>query len=291
MPEIGYDCSFVMHGILTVAALHKAYMIPSERDKYLDLASSHQNTGLEAFRALLHTIDDTNWQNFFCFASLVIFFVASDPVRLDRDKDTSFEHLPDITALFVFVRGIRAILEPYQGRLQKTNFGPMAHGVWIVDPGDPEYKDTSLRHSVLPRDIFEALEYLAAFFKQNLSEGTRDEYATAVMELEKSVYLMAHAGTNVEVGMVMFWPYVISENIMADIQTKNPYAMVLISYFAVLLCVMEPTYWFLRGWSRRTIEIVDARLAGLPVLLEAAKWPKKQISNLGGHYGMGGSLG
>ncbi|GJC84866.1 hypothetical protein ColLi_07704 [Colletotrichum liriopes] len=277
MPEIGYDCPFVMHGILTIAALHKGYLIPSERDKYLDLAASHQNAGLEAFRALLHTVDDNNWIPFFCFASLILFYVASDPVRMN--KEHSLEDSPDVTSLFVFVRGIRAILEPYQSRLGKTNFGPMAQGVWIVDPGDPEYKD-----------VFEALDYLTAFFKESLSDVAQDDYTTAVVELEKAAYLMAHAGANLEVGMIIFWPYIISENIMADIQSKNPYAMVLLSYFAVLFCVMEPTYWFLRGWSRRLIDMVDARLAGLPVLLEAVKWPRKQILDFSGHYCTVGSL-
>lgn len=95
---------------------------------------------------------------------------------------------------------------------------------------------------------------------------------------------MAHAGTNLEVGMAAFWPYVISDAVMADIQSMNPYAMVLMSHFAVLLRAMEPTYWYLRGWSARLMAAVDQQLAGRPALLEAVRWPKEHIFELYGPY-------
>ncbi|TQN71774.1 Sterol uptake control protein 2 [Colletotrichum shisoi] len=229
IPEIGYECPFVMHGILAIAALHKAYLLPPERDTYLDLATSHQTAGLEGFRAVLHKLDDSNWESVFCFASITSLHVSFHPVRKSTDHDA--ELLPDITALFVFVRGIRAILEPYHGGLSRTRLGPMAQGSWVIDPGDT--KNPSLRHSPLPRDTFDALRRLSAFFEETLPDGTRSGYFTAVRELEKSARLMAHAGTNLEVGMAVFWPYVISDAVMADIQSMNPYAMVLLSHFSL----------------------------------------------------------
>ncbi|KAK7460228.1 hypothetical protein Landi51_00476 [Colletotrichum acutatum] len=221
MPEIGYDCPFVMHGILTIAALHKAYLIPSARDKYLELATSHQTAGLEGFRTQLHTVNDTNWKPFFCFASLVVFYVASLPVRMGQDLDSE----PDIMGVFIFVRGIRAILEPYQTKIVRTEFAPMATGIWTIDPSDPSYKLPPLHNSPLPPDVFEAIQGLSDFYTENLHDSAREEYVTAVRELEKAVYLMAHAGANLEVGMILFWPYVISENIMADIHALNPYSL------------------------------------------------------------------
>ncbi|KAI8290471.1 hypothetical protein K4K60_005564 [Colletotrichum sp. SAR11_57] len=188
LPEIGYACPFVMHGILTLSALHKAYLIPPERETYLDLATAHQNAGLEGFRSELHNINDTNWQTFFSFASIVVMYVSSVPVRMGNETET----IPNILELFLFVRGIRAVLEPYQGRLTKTKFAALVHE-------------------------------LGTFFQETLSEDCRDEYLKAVEELEKAIYFMAHAGTNVEVGMILFWPYVISENLMADIQAQNPF--------------------------------------------------------------------
>ncbi|KAK1958762.1 hypothetical protein LY78DRAFT_647092 [Colletotrichum sublineola] len=283
VPEIGYDCPFVVHGVLAMAALHKAHLLPSQRDRYLDLATSHQNAGLEGFRALLHTIDDINWQPFFCFASLVTMYAAYvPPCAGEEDGERSGGHASDVAALFVFVRGVKAILGPYQARLSRTSLAPLVEGVWIVDPGDPEYENPALHHSPLPADIFEALDRLAAFFEEHLEgddddAGVRGDYAVAVVELRKAAYLVAHAGARPEVGMVVFWPYVLSDRVMADIQAAAPRAMILLAHFAVLLCAVERGYWFLQGWSRRIVDAADARLAGLPALAGALAWPKKQI--------------
>lgn len=110
-----------------------------------------------------------------------------------------------------------------------------------------------------------------------MEEHSRDRYADATKELEKAVYLMAHAGANIEVGMVLFWPYMISDSIMADIQATTPHAMVLLAYYAVFLRILEPGFWFMRGWSTRLFAKVDEHLAGNPAFLEAVKWPREQV--------------
>ncbi|KAF9870205.1 C6 zinc finger domain-containing protein [Colletotrichum karsti] len=261
-----------------MSALHKAYLIPSERETYLDLATAHQNAGLEIFRDELHTLDESNWQQFFCFASIVVLYVSSIPVRIGNQT----EPVPNILELFMFVRGIRAVLEPYQGKLMKTKFSAMVHGIWIIDPDDTNYRNPAMNQSPLPGDIFKALEDLQSFFGEALHDESREEYLTAVAELEKAVYLMAHAGTNIEIGMILFWPYVISENIMADIQAQNPFAIVLLSYFAIPLCVLEQRFWFLKGWSRRLFDVTDGLLAEHSTLMEMIKWPRRQVFEIHG---------
>lgn len=134
-PEIAYDSPFLMHGILTLAALHKAHLVPSERERYIELATSHQNTGLAGFRALLHTVNDGNWKPFFCFASLVVFYVSSLPVCMDSEAKPE----SNIFSIFIFIRGVRAILEPFQKHLRNTIFAPLSYGVWIIEEDDPMY--------------------------------------------------------------------------------------------------------------------------------------------------------
>jgi hypothetical protein len=80
--------------------------------------------------------------------------------------------------------------------------------------------------------------------------------------------------------MVMFFPYVISTNVMSDIQANNPYALVLLSYFAVLLVFVEQQFWYVKGWSRRLLEAIDLLLDNNPKFLRVAKWPKAIIARL-----------
>ncbi|KAL5592439.1 hypothetical protein FOBRF1_013465 [Fusarium oxysporum] len=276
--EIGYSCPFVMHGVLAISALHKAHLIPSERDTYLDLAASHQNAGLEGFRAALPDMNNTTWEKFFSFASLVVFYVASLPVRIGKPSSLSL----DLFNLFVFVRGIRAILEPYQMQLSRSRFAALVYGTCTTKPSDDHYSNPPMQYSPLPKDVFRAIQGVRAFFKENLQGAIGEEYVTAVVALEEAIYHMAHAGVNVEMGMLVFWPYVISENIMVDIETQNPYAMVLLAYFAIPLCVLEHRFWFLSGWSKRLFAQIDICLKDHQALLDMVKWPKEQVFELYG---------
>ncbi|KAL0935467.1 uncharacterized protein CTRU02_210058 [Colletotrichum truncatum] len=278
VPEIGYNCNFVSHGILALAALHKAYLIPSERETYVDLAAAHQTAGLEGFRAELHNINDTNWQSFFSFSSLVVLFVSSIPLRTARETET----LPHVLELFSFIRGIRAVIEPYQARLIQTKFSPLVYGAWVINPHEANYHNPPMHQSPLPKDIFKAFGELSEFFHQSLEGKSLEEYLSAIAELEKAIYLVAHAGPFPEVGSLIFWPYTIPENIMNDIQSRNPYSILLVSYFAVPLCVMEQRFWYMKGWSRRLLGVLDECLTEYPALMEMAEWPRKQITELYG---------
>lgn len=125
--------------------------------------------------------------------------------------------------------------------------------------------------------MFSELERLSNFFLSVLDSSRGEEYKKAVFELERAAYLIAHAGTHVEVGMLVFWPYVISDVIMADIYALDPHALVLISYFCVLFGKIEGRFWFLQGWTDRLFSTAASLLAGHAELLELIEWPRKQV--------------
>lgn len=83
--------------------------------------------------------------------------------------------------------------------------------------------------------------------------------------------------------MVMFFPYVIPENIIADIQVANPYALSLLSYFALLSKVMENQFWYIRGWPTRIWAAADEQAKNYPKVKKMLQWPKEQALELYRH--------
>ncbi|KAF5974384.1 sterol uptake control 2 [Fusarium coicis] len=59
LPEMSYNAPFLSHGLLSVAALHKAHLLPERRDKYLDLAAYHQTRGMGSMAYSLASADRT----------------------------------------------------------------------------------------------------------------------------------------------------------------------------------------------------------------------------------------
>ncbi|KAJ9412319.1 hypothetical protein QL093DRAFT_2556137 [Fusarium oxysporum] len=129
LPEMSYNTPFLSHGLLSVAALHKAHLLPARRDKYLDLAAYHQTRGMEGFRRIFTSIDEKNWQPAFCFSSTTVMYAFSPAGRIE-------DAMVDILQIFVLIRGIRSSLLCAGRNLTETPFSAWAHGIWIIGEND-----------------------------------------------------------------------------------------------------------------------------------------------------------
>ncbi|KAI3572436.1 hypothetical protein IWW34DRAFT_762275 [Fusarium oxysporum f. sp. albedinis] len=278
IPEEGYNNPFVMHGLLALSAAHKAHLLPSERETYLSVSAYHQSLGLEAFRPLLPEISRDNWKPMFCYASIVALYACLLPTRLDKAKTSA--PIAEILELFRFIRGIQLVLQPFVELLPMTRFSPLVQGVWIMNPCQMEECEPSLEESLLPKDIFEKLANLRSFLQINMPIHSITDYEAAVSELVNATKLIGHAGLHVESGMVLFWPYVISETVLNDIQALDPYALLLLSHYAVLLMVMEARFWFIKGWGIRLLADINVQLSNRQPFIDMVKWPSEQVYTL-----------
>lgn len=129
-PQEGYAHEFVMHGVLSLAALHKAHLLPSNRHIYLARSAYHHVIGQKDFRALLSNITDDNWRPVYCFAAIVVGYVLFSSAGF-RDASTA-SPVQRISELFLVTRGIKAILLPFLERLSQTDLAPHLQTVWMV---------------------------------------------------------------------------------------------------------------------------------------------------------------
>ncbi|KAI1016759.1 hypothetical protein LB504_007141 [Fusarium proliferatum] len=190
--------------------------------------------------------------------------------------------MADILKIFVLIRGIRSSLFGAGQNLAETPFSAWSAGIWIVGENDEASYDFDppLDRTALPLDTFQALRRLFAFYRDNLSDCNRADYEFATLQLRKAAILIAHAGPQAEIGMVMFFPYVISAGIMSDIQANDPCALLLLSYFSVLLSLVEQQFWYVQGWSQRLVKAIDIQLDSNPKFSKVAKRPKTTIARL-----------
>lgn len=86
IPREGYQHPFVMHGILTIDAAHKAHLVPSNCKTYLALCDYHQTIGSQGFRSELHYIKKSNGLPPFSFASIVVVYMVNSPNTIGDPK-------------------------------------------------------------------------------------------------------------------------------------------------------------------------------------------------------------
>ena len=129
-PQEGYAHAFVTHGVLSLAALHKAHLLPSKRHIYLARSAYHHAIGQKDFRALLFNVTDENWRPVYCFAAIVVGYVLLSSAGF-RDVSTA-SPIQRTSELFLVTRGIKAILLPFLERLSQTDLAPLLQTVWMV---------------------------------------------------------------------------------------------------------------------------------------------------------------
>lgn len=139
-PQQGYNCSFVMHGILSIAALHKAMLVPSRRKLYLNVSVYHYLSGSQEFRAALPDTTMENWENWrpvLCFASIIVLYCLCLPARSENQRLEA--PITSALELFAVVRGIRATIHPFTALITASEYAPMVYSIW--PPKDAENPD------------------------------------------------------------------------------------------------------------------------------------------------------
>lgn len=133
-PQEGYRHPFVMHGLLSLAALHKAHLFPSKRQEYLHLGACHHALGLERFRALLSDIGDDNWRAMVCYASIVVVHVCSLAAR--SENGCIAEPVRSTWEFFSVVRGFRTTLSEFTPRIGQSSLAPLIPSMFPPDEED-----------------------------------------------------------------------------------------------------------------------------------------------------------
>lgn len=137
IPQTGYRHPFVTHGILAIAALHKATLEPNHRKTYLDLAAYHETVGSEGFRHALQDPNEDNWMPLFSFACSVVVYMFTLPTQLEGQR--LMDPITNLLELVYLLKGINTTLEPRMRDLGRTVFAPFKYGLWPAETnGFPE---------------------------------------------------------------------------------------------------------------------------------------------------------
>lgn len=139
-PQEGYSHEYIMHGVLSLAALHKAFLIPGRRKTYLTRAAHHYSIGQESFTVLLQDVTSSNWRPVFCFATIVIAYVLCLPAQSGTDSAATTP-VSKTLQLFSVTKGIKAVLLPFIPQLNHTSLAPLVDSVWLIslDPPPDSY--------------------------------------------------------------------------------------------------------------------------------------------------------
>lgn len=134
---------------------------------------------------------------------------------------------------------------------------------------------SSVPESLLPSDILSQFSCLRDLVESaSLNPEEKEDYMSTISSLELSSKHMMAAGLRLEIGMALFWPYMIPKSMMRAIYNREPLALILLAHFCVLLSFFEHQ-WITKGWARQVLaDIIPSIPSSYASWLN---WPREHV--------------
>ncbi|RAK87142.1 C6 transcription factor [Aspergillus costaricaensis CBS 115574] len=267
VPKIAYSYEFLMHGILSLSALHLAYTRPERYSHYLNSSNFHMALGLQTFRIILQNPTKQNCEALFCFSSLIMVWTCGAPTDLGDSRP-----LESIIRLFNLCRGIMT-LQPFMSHVENGPLAPLFLRDFRSDPGLPEDHVQSLHFPGLG-DQLDAIRQLIA--SEPLSEQERLIYQQATDCLGKAFWRLQVCEKPAQCGIIYMWPISVRDEFVGFLLDKSPIGLILLAQYCAQLYLFRG-YWFVED---RAQELLSAVTAALPSrLAHWLDWPRQFCSS------------
>ncbi|KAJ5608670.1 hypothetical protein N7528_009237 [Penicillium herquei] len=262
VPKFGFSSPFLLHGILSLSALHLAYLKPEQHAQYVTQAEFHHNLALKMVSATLPMLDEENAAAIYLFSTITSIISCAKP-RQSNDFWVIGDR--DIEWLSLF-RGTRWIIASAEETIKTGALAP------IFTNGARRSVARNARSTIR----LTYLDDLRNLLKDHVADFHElDVYFSAIEDLSKSFATLEEEGIqNCQTADVFVWLLQISDEYLQLLRQRKPEALVVFSYFCVITHALE-WMWWMQGLSIHLIR-------GIYYFLDEEyrcwlQWPMEQL--------------
>ncbi|KAF4630547.1 hypothetical protein G7Y89_g7593 [Cudoniella acicularis] len=228
-----------MRGILSISALHLAYLNPEKQDFYVSHSMEHHELALKEATTVLPNVTKENCAALHIFSILTCIHTLGRP---RRQEDFLVVGESGIAKWLVLFRGVTEIIEPFedvmasgllsslfQARQRRQNLRENCDGSGVEGNHLKELRDLVL-------------------------QTTREEemipvYTTNIDSLQRAfTFIYTSAPHTHETGDVFIWIFRVTNEYLMALKEGTQEALAIFAYSCVLFKKMEG-YWWMEGWS------------------------------------------
>ncbi|KAH6633305.1 hypothetical protein C7974DRAFT_169172 [Boeremia exigua] len=262
---------FLLLEVLALSALHLSRVRPGQADKYLAGATSMQIEALTLFDEQLGSVTVDNCAAMFLFAGLLGTHALGEAVmNVSSDADSFLDRFIRCLNLH---RGTKMVASQAWPLLLQSNMSFMLHTasdqLKLAESHDPE------------EAVFVASELGRLLDSGDMSADSNTACRDAVAQL-KLTYQADDSRTQFvetkrrSTDLIWSWPTLLSGGYTDLLQKRQPEALIILCYFAVLLHRRQ-NLWFVGGAGRMLIESVTRSLGSF--WRHWLDWPNEAIGN------------
>ena len=273
-PQIGFQHPFVMHGILSLSALHLAHVEEHSQFERVLEACRHYNISSQGFREAMaqmdgESVDDPSGNArslssdalFACAILNVIYSLAMMRHSSDRQPPTSRSRYSRAlgTEIIPIIRGLQAVLDPIFTRVQSGvlqsltslgNWDELLPDVHTDDEHFRRIRDTWTQEAWTPSRPSDVVVYDDTLYLLRRCRLYIEQFSTMDEET------LQRWGCNRGWASPLVFLCIAPDGYFVRLHQRHPPALILFAYFGALLRHLE-NFWYVQGWGCDIVMAVD----------------------------------
>ncbi|PVI04052.1 hypothetical protein DM02DRAFT_586885 [Periconia macrospinosa] len=273
LPKIGFRHIYVMHSLLSLSALHIAYLDPFEKHSNILNAAQHHSKALDGFRQDIDYISPENCDGLFVNAILIFLYTFITFGKL-YDPAIDSKVGPRILGAdwIPLMRGVGIVL---QVGYEHITAGPLnsllSIGNWMELCPDPE-SDPDDKHIVRIREVWNQGDN-AAVYDETL-ELLRKCRAWIIQFEKMHVEDTSEWGHSRSWTGPFLWLFLAPQRYLELLAQRQPSALLIFAHFGATLHAIRQ-YWWIDGCSKSIVDVVSESLG--PYWDHWMEWPKQVV--------------
>ena len=276
--EIALAHPFLMHEILSLAALHLSDLKPARSSHYRHASGIHLATGLSLFQPEIANLSTENCHA--CYAYAVMIFTHTWASQ-ENDKPSALFFAPSSmhqeldrgpVQWIKLHRGSNEIMETLSHLITEGPLEPLFRPWKGLDPNRPD---------PLPPIEEDQLSKLPnSWSSSSLLSEDKETLSSVWKSLRRVFNILAYNPNISKLSAVMSWFSMLTENYIKMLKDKVPEALLVVVFYCVALKRAEHMWW-VKGKGENLIRTVMGELG--EEWEEWTRWPVEQVLGPGGN--------
>jgi len=272
IPEEASKHSFLMHGVLALAAIHIACSEPTQVTDYVSLCDKHQASALASYRRILTHITDEVVDALFAMATILpILSVARANLRASQMKSRNYISVGNISELLYLSKGVKEVKEITGELIGRGRLSTLLSS----------YEFSSNTLATMPPEILSVFRDLEDLVCNHCVEADQCKSCLEAITHLQTVFenvVANYASGSLEMGHIWRWTAMLSGEFIEMVQAEYPPALVITAHFTVAVTMLQDM-WYISTWGPMAFDGIRIALRGQ--LEGYLKWPAQQIASGG----------
>ena len=258
VPRLALSNTLLLHQILAFAGYHLAFLRPEHRHSYFMQASQHQNLAISCIQTTLAgEITSDNCHGLYA-ASILLTVSAFSVLPSYERYSNATDPVDSILDIFNLIKGMSIIRDTSNQDIQAGPLGRLFSRTTdhLANSEDFRFQALYGKMTELRTRVVESREL------SNEIKDIIDNSITALSDCINKVFSRRTMGSAIEVRAAFLWPMLIPLEYAGLLRQRQPPALVLLSYYCIILHAAEPNCWVMNRWAETLIESFERSLYG-----------------------------